>query len=152
MSAAIAFFNNKGGVGKTTLACNFAAYAVAKNIGFLIVDLDPQCNSTQLVLTEEQWGEIYGEVDKSDAKTVLGPLRPIREEGTPALMQRTFRSSEVSASRPMSYQAIHRSRFLRTCWAPHESEFGGGRPGGARRTGWLRALRQAVDPEYDVLV
>ncbi|MCQ9127964.1 AAA family ATPase [Corynebacterium amycolatum] len=46
----IAFFNNKGGVGKTTLACNIAAKISDKGYKTLFVDLDPQCNSTQLVL------------------------------------------------------------------------------------------------------
>ena len=51
---AIAMFNNKGGVGKTTLLCNLASY-LQTNIGkkILVIDADPQCNTTTYVLDEE---------------------------------------------------------------------------------------------------
>jgi hypothetical protein len=44
----------------------------------LIVDLDPQCNSTQLVLDDDQWAEIYEDRDASEAKTVMWVLRHFR--------------------------------------------------------------------------
>ena len=43
-------FNQKGGVGKTTIICNLAALAAAKGRRTLVVDLDPQCNSSQYLL------------------------------------------------------------------------------------------------------
>ena len=49
----ITFFNNKGGVGKTTTLCNLASYlALKKNKRVLIIDADPQCNSTIYLLPE----------------------------------------------------------------------------------------------------
>ena len=42
----VAFFNKKGGVGKTTLCVNLSAILANKNKKVLIIDSDPQCNST----------------------------------------------------------------------------------------------------------
>lgn len=71
----IAFFNNKGGVGKTTLLCNLAAYiALRKKKRVLVVDADPQCNATQLMLSEEDVFNIY---DNSNAFTVYSIIHPL---------------------------------------------------------------------------
>lgn len=45
-------FNEKGGVGKSSITCNLAAISASKGNRTLVVDLDPQCNSTQYLLGE----------------------------------------------------------------------------------------------------
>ena len=46
-------FNQKGGVGKSTIVCNLAAISSRKGHRTLVVDLDPQGNSTQYLLGRE---------------------------------------------------------------------------------------------------
>src|SRR5690554_6403452 len=43
-------FNQKGGVGKSSITCNLAAISAARGKRTLVVDLDPQGNSTHYLL------------------------------------------------------------------------------------------------------
>ena len=56
----IAVFNNKGGVGKTTLLCNIAAYySLICHKKVLVIDADPQCNATTYLLDDNKIEEVY---------------------------------------------------------------------------------------------
>ena len=46
-------FNRKGGVGKTSIVCNLAAVSAQEGHRTLVVDLDPQANSTHYLLGHE---------------------------------------------------------------------------------------------------
>jgi len=152
MSTAVAFFNNKGGVGKTTLACNFAAWEAAAGKSVLIVDLDPQCNSTQLVLSEDEWETIYEDRARSERKTVMGLLRHFRAgESTLDLeaIANTVRSVRFGVDVLPGHPSLSIFEdLLSDAWGGLKS----GEPAGARRSMWLRSLRNAYEDRYDLVV
>ncbi len=55
MTKVVAFINLKGGVGKTALAVNFAAYCGQRGLRTLLVDLDPQTNATLSCIDLADW-------------------------------------------------------------------------------------------------
>ncbi|WP_315452102.1 AAA family ATPase [uncultured Selenomonas sp.] len=75
---AIAMFNNKGGVGKTTIVCNMASWLHQQNKKVLLVDADPQCNSTAYVLSEEVVYETY---TSKNAFTINNIILPLKKRG-----------------------------------------------------------------------
>jgi cellulose biosynthesis protein BcsQ len=71
----VAFFNNKGGVGKTSLVYHLAWMFADHGIKTLAVDLDPQANLTAMFLDEERLESLWPDDEHPD--TVYGAIRPI---------------------------------------------------------------------------
>ena len=71
----IAFFNNKGGVGKTTLVYHLAWMMAERGLRTLVIDLDPQANLTAMFLNEERLEELWPDDDHPE--TVYGAIHPI---------------------------------------------------------------------------
>ncbi|WP_263870014.1 ParA family protein [Burkholderia cepacia] len=66
---AFCVFNNKGGVGKTTLLCNLAAYfSIKLKKKVLVVDADPQCNATAYMFKEKALDDLYS--SSKDGETI----------------------------------------------------------------------------------
>jgi cellulose biosynthesis protein BcsQ len=59
----ISLFNNKGGVGKSTLAFHLSNALAEMGHKTLIIDLDPQCNLTLCGISEEKLQKIWKDED-----------------------------------------------------------------------------------------
>ena len=68
----IAFFNNKGGVGKTSLVYHLAWMYAKLDYNVLVADLDPQANLTTMFLSDDELEALW---DTSD--TIYGSLQPL---------------------------------------------------------------------------
>ncbi|MDT0443796.1 ParA family protein [Streptomyces johnsoniae] len=76
----IALFNNKGGVGKTTLAYHLAHMMTSRlGLNVLAVDLDPQANLTSMCLDESEIEDLWTNPSEAAGRTVADAVRPILE-------------------------------------------------------------------------
>ena len=91
----IAFFNNKGGVGKTSLVYHLA-YMVAELGGrILCADLDPQANLSSMFVDEDRLEEIFdGDAPGRTIRSCVDPLL----EGTGDVLPAEIENSPLSAS------------------------------------------------------
>lgn len=76
MTPVVAFFNNKGGVGKTTLVYHLAWMMRDLGVRVLAVDLDPQANLTSAFLDDAAVEELWGDQRR---RTVHGAIAPLLE-------------------------------------------------------------------------
>ena len=72
----IAVFNNKGGVGKTTLLCNIAAMLKDRGKRILLIDADPQRNETIYLISQEKIETLY---NYKETKTIYNLVTPIKK-------------------------------------------------------------------------
>jgi chromosome partitioning protein len=73
----LAFFNNKGGVGKTTLVYHLAWMFAEIGLSVLVADLDPQANLTSMFMSENELEKLWN--DNGLSRTVAGCLAPLIE-------------------------------------------------------------------------
>lgn len=86
MAVSIAFFNNKGGVGKTSLVYHLAWMFADLGKRVLAADLDPQANLTAAFVDDERLEELWAEGRPSTIYQALSPLiRGIGDIDEPAL-------------------------------------------------------------------
>jgi cellulose biosynthesis protein BcsQ len=151
----ISFFNNKGGVGKTTLTANIAAYfALAMNRRVLVVDCDPQCNITQFIIGDSKAIDLYwpgnSSKDETAVKTILDVVQPIIDGD--ASVNKSVKPISSRGNRFGVDLVAGHPRFslvedkLSAAW----TELPGGNAGGFRVTNWLRMYLQSLAPKYDV--
>ena len=81
MAKKIAFFNNKGGVSKTTTCFNLSWMLAERGHRVVMVDADPQCNLTGMVLD-------LSDANALDSFYVENPTRNLREALEPAFSSR----------------------------------------------------------------
>lgn len=148
----VAFFNNKGGVGKTTLACNVVSFLnIEKRKRVLLIDADPQCNATQAILEDDTCEDIYL-TQKSKQKTLYTCLSPL-EQGEPSIdlsispflgSNNRFSSDLIPGHPRMS---IIEDR-LSDAWSDLQARD----IRGYRITNWCAQLLGALQDRYDLIV
>jgi chromosome partitioning protein len=71
----LVFFNNEGGVGKTSLVYHLAWMYADLGYNVVAVDMDPQANLSSMFLAEERLEELWPDSDHPG--TILGAVGPI---------------------------------------------------------------------------
>lgn len=155
----LCFFNNKGGVGKTTLACNVASYlARTENLRVLVVDADPQCNASQLILGSTEAADVYQHgYLKNGTETihvdtlldVLGPLSAGEPQPHMAVEPAPKEHNRFGVDLLPGHPKV---ALLEDKLSRNWTDFLGGDLGGARVTNWNTQFLTQFDNRYDLIV
>jgi len=89
MASRISLFNHKGGVSKTTTTFNLGWKLAEQGKCVLLVDADPQCNLTGLVMGLQEHGDFDGFYEKEPTRNLKAGVAPAFE------------------SRPVSLEAVN---------------------------------------------
>jgi len=152
----LSFFNNKGGVGKTTLTCNLAAHLARQGHRVIVVDVDPQCNATILTLGEDRAAPLYWTEEPSEEQARVTNLWSILEPielGEASIMSKV--SPIYAASNRFAFDLIPghpRVSIIEDRLSNAWRDAIGGDIGGLRRTNWVVTLAADLAPRYDLMI
>jgi cellulose biosynthesis protein BcsQ len=73
----VAFFNNKGGVGKTSLVYHLAWMYAELGVRVIAADLDPQANLTSMFVDDDRLEQLW--LDGTHRRTIYGAIQPLLE-------------------------------------------------------------------------
>ncbi|MEW4130426.1 AAA family ATPase [Bacillus cereus group sp. BfR-BA-01399] len=148
----VTFFNNKGGVGKTTLGVNIAAYfSIEMGQRVLVIDVDPQANTTQMLISEDKWDLLYSD-DNKEIKTLHDYLTPLAQ-GDPEINSTILEPSKGSENRfkvdliPGDPNISIIEDILSDAWNKSIS----GSIEGFRKTNWLKSIVNRFKEDYDII-
>ncbi len=106
-------FNKKGGVGKTTITCNLAAISALCGKKTLVIDLDPQANASQYLLSER-----YNEI-KDGGRTIFDFFKASLDGGSVFGFNPFFPNISSPSPEPESF--IHETKFANLYIIPSHS-------------------------------
>lgn len=140
----VCFFNNKGGVGKTTLLCNLGAFlAKEKDKSILVLDADPQCNASAYLLEEDQLEAILRDGAHKSLDAFYEPIR--KGQGYPADLPSIVPSQRFGVDLIVGDPKLSiREDLLATDWAATRN----GEPRGFQTTFAIRYLLSRLG-KYD---
>ena len=90
----LVLFNNKGGVGRTTLGFNIAHMMARQGLRLVVMDYDPQCNITAIFLDEDRLIELWEPPKPEEARTVVDCIDLVRRGKGEVRMPRLVEADE----------------------------------------------------------
>lgn len=152
MAHVICFFNNKGGVGKTTTSTNVSAGLTSLlDRKVLYIDLDPQCNSTLLILGEDNVTERYWEHPES-YKTIFNIISPILDDDPAINFDEDVIYKNGNRFGVDLIMGHPRLSALEDRLGESWVKVPGGDIGAFRKTNWLTSLLERVNDRYDYII
>lgn len=144
----IAIFNNKGGVGKTTLICNLASYLKLEgDKRVLVIDADPQCNASIYVTKDDDLEKIYSNIKTRTIYDIIKPLQRgsdyIEASNIPIITNQSFGFDIILGDTRLSLA----EDFLSSDWIDGQS----GSPRGLKTTFLFKDLLQKLEDSYDYI-
>ena len=79
----VSIINLKGGVGKTTIAALLARHAASSGFSVLAVDIDPQSNLSQALMSQNEYKEFMVNGEPSIVELLNGYTPPTRKQTAP---------------------------------------------------------------------
>lgn len=145
----LTFFNNKGGVGKTSLVYHLSWMFAELGLKVLAVDLDPQANLTAAFLSEDTLESLWS--DSPGTRTTYAGIKPLLDVGDfDPVSPQTIHSNLLLLPGDLALAGYEDSLAL--AWADARQERNLARPFRILTAFWRMAQRAATDSDIDLIL